>query len=102
MAARVVTVAVMTPFILAFSPWLVGALIGAIVAGVLTRRQPAWYDAIVHCVGSSYVGASVAALVSPRPVITAAHFGFVHLLLFWLVIPVLFGSVAALVPNRRE
>ena len=104
MAARDATVAAMTSFLVALSPWLAGALIGAIIAGVLNRHQPTWYEAIVHCVGGSYVGAGVASYFFARPVIPgpSLSFGLFHLLLFWLIVPVLFGSAAALVATRRQ
>jgi hypothetical protein len=31
-----------------------------------------------------------------------AYYGFFHVLMFWLVVPVLFGAVAALVPKRSQ
>jgi hypothetical protein len=39
---ELVTVAAMTVFVVAYAPWIAGALLGAIIAGVLNRHQPAW------------------------------------------------------------
>ena len=91
----------MTPFIIAFWPRLVGALLGAIVAGVLNRHQPAWHEAVVHCVGGSFVGAGIAAWFFATPVVYA-NVGFFHVLAFWLTVPSLFGSGAALIATRKN
>ena len=100
LGSRGVTVATMTLLIIAFAPWLAGALAGAIAAGVLNRHQTAWYDAIVHCVGGTFVGAGIAAWFFRPIIIVAANLAYVDLLVFWVTVPVLFGSVAALIATR--
>jgi len=92
----------MTPLLVAFSPWLAGALLGAIIAGVLNRHQPTWDYAVVHCVGASFVGAGVASWFFGPVTVASATIAMVHVFVFWYTVPTLFGSVAALIATRRR
>ena len=76
----------MSSFFVVSWPRVERALLGAIIAGVATKDEPEWYEAIAHCVGSAHVGAGVMSWFIGTPV-GPAYFGFFHVLMFWLVVP---------------